>query len=85
MITAFESETNSILDTKVVIIDILDVAFMDITAIFTLKDLIYKLEKDDIKIIIVSKTKDKIQLLKLNKRRIFDNVKFYDSMEKAIK
>jgi sulfate permease, SulP family len=83
--TAFESETNSILDTKVVIIDILDVPFMDITAIFTLKDLIYKLKLDDIKVIIVAKTKDRIQLLKLNKTRIFDNVKFFEDMTSAMK
>ncbi|WP_373001288.1 SulP family inorganic anion transporter [Sulfurimonas sp.] len=83
--TAFESETNSILDTKIVIIDILDVPFMDITAIFTLKDLISKLQIDDIKVIIVAKEKERTQLLKLNKTRIFDNVKFYEDMNSAMK
>ncbi|MFT7004001.1 MAG: SulP family sulfate permease [Sulfurimonas sp.] len=81
--TAFQSETNSILDTKVVIIDILDVPFMDITAIFTLKDLISKLENDAIEVIIVSNNKYKVKLLKLNKTHIFDNVKFYKDMKEA--
>ncbi len=82
--TAFESKANSILDTKIVIIDIIDVPFIDITAIFTLKDLIFKLQIDDIKVKIIAKERDKIQLLKLNKTHIFDDVKFYDNMEKAL-
>lgn len=83
--TAFEGKTNSILDTKVVIIDILDVPFMDITAIFTLKDFITKLQKDDIKVMILAKEKDKNQLLKLNKTHVFDKVEFYENMDEAFK
>jgi SulP family sulfate permease len=82
--TAFESTANSILDTKVVIIDILDVPFMDLTAIFTLKDLISKLQKDDIEVIIIANEKEKAQLLKLNKTHIFDNVNFYEEIQKAL-
>lgn len=82
--TAFERETNSILDTKVVIIDILDVPFMDITAIFTLKDLILRLQPDNIKVIIVAKEKDKTLLLRINKTRVFDKVTFYEDMPKAL-
>jgi SulP family sulfate permease len=82
--TAFESTANSILDTKIVIIDILDVPFMDLTAIFTLKDLISKLQKDEIDVIIVANEKEKTQLLKLNKTHIFDKVNFYENMQKAL-
>jgi SulP family sulfate permease len=81
--TAFENKANSILDTKTVIIDILDVPFMDLTAIFTLKNLITKLEKNEIKVIILAKEHDKIQLLKLNKTHVFDKVEFYASMSEA--
>jgi len=83
--TAFESEANAILNTKVVIVDILDVPFIDITAIFTLKDLIIKLQADDIKVIIISSKDDKVQLLKFNKLNLFDTVKFYDNMDNALK
>lgn len=83
--TAFESTANSVLDTKVVIIDILDVPFIDITAIFTLKDLISKLQIDDIKVMILAKDADKTQLLKLNKTRVFDKVEFYKNMDEAVK
>ncbi len=82
--TAFETKANTILDTKVLIIDILDVPFIDITAIFTLKDFIAKLQKDNIKVIIIAKEVDKVQLLKLNKTKVLDSVRFYNSMNQAI-
>lgn len=82
--TAFESTANSILDTKVVIIDIVDVPFIDITAIFTLKDLILKLKIENIEVLIITKNSDKDQLMKLNKTHIFDDVKFYHNIEKAL-
>ncbi|EQB35386.1 sulfate permease [Sulfurimonas hongkongensis] len=81
--TAFENKAYAILDTKIVIIDILDVPFMDLTAMFTLKNLIAKLEKRGIKIIILAKEHDKAQLLKLNKTHVLDKVEFYASMSEA--
>ncbi|MCF6309129.1 MAG: SulP family inorganic anion transporter [Sulfurimonas sp.] len=82
--TAFEGIANSILDTKIIIIDIFNVPFMDITAIFTLKDLISKLKSNNIQVKIIAKESDKTQLLKLNKTHIFDDVKFYYNTEKAL-
>ena len=78
---SFENKTNSILDTKRFIIDITNVPFIDLTAIFTLKDLIVKLKEQNIKIIIVAKNKDKQQLLSLNKNSVFDDVDFYNNIE----
>lgn len=83
--TAFESEANSILDTKNMIIDIADVPFIDITAIFTLKEFISKLRKSGTDVIIVAKEKDRRQLLKLNRTHVFDGVKFFNSIEEAVK
>ena len=82
--TAFESEANKILDTKVFIIDILNVPFIDLTAIFTLKDLISKLKLDDIDVKIVTNNEHKKTLLNFNKNHILDDVKFYNSIEKAL-
>jgi len=73
---AFENEANSILDVQKFVIDITNVPFIDLTAIFTLKDLIIKLKNQDIKITIIAKDKDKQQLLKLNKSGVFNDVKF---------
>jgi len=78
---AFENEVNSILDINNFIIDITNVPFIDLTAIFTLKDLIIKLKAQDIKVSIIAKEKDKNQLLKLNKNGIFDNISFYNNMK----
>ena len=82
--TAFEREVNKILDSKTVIIDILDVPFIDITAIFTLKDLISKLRFDNVKVVIVTDDRYKTKLLKLNKTKIFDKVDFYRNIDDAV-
>ncbi|MBU1642916.1 STAS domain-containing protein, partial [bacterium] len=82
--TVFESRINSILNTKTIIIDIVDVPFIDLTAIFSLENLIIKLQKDDIKVMIVSKEKHKNKLMKLNKTHIFDGVSFYNNIDDAV-
>ena len=78
---AFEAEANRILNTKRFIIDISNVPFIDLTAIFTLKDLIAKLTIQNIKVIIIAKEKDKQQLLKLNKSGILNDVEFYSDIK----
>jgi len=82
--TVFEKEANSILDTKRFIIDITDIPFMDLTAIFTLKDLVINLKKDNIEVTILSKEKHKKQLLKVDKIGVFNNVNFYDNIKDVI-
>jgi len=79
--TAFESEINKVLDIKTLVIDILDVPFIDITAIFTLKDLISKIKSDNIEVVILAKEKHQDKLMKLNKKGVFDNVKFYQDIK----
>jgi len=79
--TAFESEINKVLNIKTLVIDIVDVPFIDITAIFTLKDLISKLKSDNIEIVILAKEKYQTKLMRLNKKGVFDNVKFYKNIE----
>lgn len=82
--TAFEQKANNILDTKIVIIDIYDVPFMDLTAIFTLMDFVLKMKQDAIKVIIISKQTDARQLIKIDKEKVFDGVLFYDDFYKSI-
>jgi len=83
--TAFESQANAILDTKIVIIDIYNVPFIDITAIFTLMDLITKLRSDNIKVIIISKNKYKKQLKEVDKSMLLEDIAFYEDINKALK
>ncbi len=77
---AFEERTASILDTKRFIIDITNVPFVDLTAIFTLKDLVIKLKELEIEVLIVAKESDTQQLKKLNKTGAFNGVTFYHDM-----
>jgi len=83
--TSFESQTNTILDTKTVIIDIKNVPFIDITAIFTLMDLVEKLQAKKIVTIIVLNKKEKEQLLIVDKNNIFTKVLFYSNISIALK
>jgi SulP family sulfate permease len=80
---AFEEKAASILDTKRFIIDITHVPFLDLTAIFTLKDLVIKLKELDIEVIIIAKEDDTTQLRKLNKTGAFTNVVFYHDISEV--
>jgi SulP family sulfate permease len=55
----FEKMASSILDIERFIIDISNIPFIDLTAIFTLKDLICKLKDDGINVIIIAKDREK--------------------------
>lgn len=79
--TTFEFEVNKILDIKTLIIDCYAIPFIDITAIFTLKDLVIKLQDAGINVIIIAKQPIQKQIMQLNKNNILDGVKFYESLQ----
>ena len=83
--TAFEKKALTILDTKMMVIDIVDVPFMDITAMFMILDIVERLQKEEVSIEIVLKEFDKQQLLKLDKTKLLQNVNFYSNIEEALK
>ena len=83
--TAFENQANLLLDTKTVIIDISEVPFIDITAMFTLMDLISRFQSDNINTIIISKEKEKQQLIKVDKNELLNDVVFHQNINVAIK
>jgi sulfate permease, SulP family len=82
--TFFERRINTLLDTKTIIIDITNVPFIDITAIFTLKDLIEKLTADGIGILIVTPKKFEEKLLRFNGTDRFSGVAFVPTVDAAI-
>lgn len=82
--TAFENEIDTVLDTKTIIVNMLEVPFIDITAIFTLKDLITKLGQKGMKIIFVLQEKHKAKFLKLNRTQVFDHVEFFADLDAAV-
>ncbi|MCF7822417.1 MAG: SulP family inorganic anion transporter [Mariprofundaceae bacterium] len=81
---AFENQVNAALDIETMIIDISNVPFLDITAIFTLKDLLSTLQRTGIKVYIVAKKEHQEQLLKLNVSNLFDPDMFFRSLKEAI-
>lgn len=81
---AFENAIDEILDTKTIIVDIVDVPFVDLTAIFTLQDMIMKFQDETMEIIIIAKALHQEKILKLNKTGVFDSVKFYNNFDDAV-
>ena len=79
--TTFELEVNKILDIKTLIIDCYAIPFIDVTAIFTLKDLVTKLQDAGISVIIIAKKPIQHQIMKLNHNHILDGVIFHESLQ----
>lgn len=79
--TAFENEINSLLDTKTLIIDCLDVPFLDITAIFTLQELVSHLNSQDIATILLLKPVHQKKVLGIDKAKIFANTIITNTVE----
>ena len=78
---AFENEINSLLDTKTLIIDCLDVPFIDITAIFTLQELVSHLNYQNIETILLLNPEHQKKLLSVDEGKIFDNSIITNSLE----
>lgn len=74
--SAFENQVSMALDTKTMIIDISAVPFLDITAIFTLKDLLATLKRADVEVYIVARSEHQNQLKRLHIGKLFDTGNF---------
>jgi SulP family sulfate permease len=81
---AFENQVNLALDIKVMIIDIASVPFLDITAIFTLKDMLATLKRANVDVYIVARKEHQNQLKKLNISNFFDTNNFVSTLKEAI-
>jgi len=82
---AFENQVNMALDIKTMIIDIATVPFLDITAIFTLKDLLVTLNRAGVDVYIVAKKEHQEQLKKLNIAQFFNPDHFCPTLDEAIR
>jgi SulP family sulfate permease len=82
--TFFESKINTILDTRKIIIDISLVPFVDLTAIFTLKEFVSRLKDEGIEISIVAKSKHTSKIMKFNQDNTFEGVKFFEKFSGAL-
>lgn len=79
----FEDKINQILDTKKIIINCINVPFMDISAIFALEEMVLKLKDVGVDISLVLREKHLQKIKSVDKMQIFDDVKIYKSFNAA--
>lgn len=76
----FEDQIAELLDTKHIIINCLNVPFIDLSAIFTLENIIEKLKELDINISLVLKKKHIEKIIQIDKSQIFKNIHIYEKV-----
>ncbi len=79
----FESGVDSIEGIDALIIDLLDSPFIDVTAIFMLKDSIARLQKRKVRVLLVLSDAHRAMLLKMNKTGVFNAVQFFNNLADA--
>lgn len=79
----FEEEISKVLDTKKIIINCINVPFIDISAIFALEEMILRLRKLDIKIALVLKANHITKIKNVDKVKVLEEVKFYTNLDEA--
>jgi len=80
----FEDKIDNILDTKKVVVNCSNVPFIDISAIFTLEEMILKLQDLDIEVVLVLKHRHVRKINRIDKLKIFETVKIYNKLEEAL-
>ena len=58
--------------------------FVDLTAIFTLKEFIARLKDEGVEIAIVAKSKHASKIMKFNQDKIFEGVEFFEKYSQAL-
>ena len=79
-----DERLEKIKDCKKVILDCKNVSFLDISAIFTLEEIIEKFKTRDLEIILVLKYRHKRKILTLDPTNLFKSIKIYHSLDDAI-
>jgi SulP family sulfate permease len=79
-----DERLEKIKDCKKVILDCKNVSFLDISAIFTLEEIIEKFKTKDLEIILVLKYRHKRKILAVDTRNLFKSIKIYHTLDDAI-
>lgn len=82
--SALESRLEKIKDSKKIIIDCKNVSFLDISAIFTLEEIIEKFKSKDLEIILVLNYRHKKKILSVDTANLFKKIKIYHNLDDAI-
>lgn len=79
-----EDKLEKLKNSKKIIIDCKNVAFFDISAIFTLEEIIEKFKSKDLEIILVLRYRHKRKILSVDNDNVFKKIKMYSSLDDAI-
>lgn len=82
--SALESRLEKIKDSKKIIIDCKNVSFLDISAIFTLEEIIEKFKSKDLEIILVLNYRHKKKILSVDTSNLFRKIRIYHNLDDAI-
>lgn len=79
-----DSRLDKIRNSTKVILDCKNVAFLDISAIFTIEEIIEKLKARNLEVILVLKYRHKRKILAVDSDKIFKGIKIYHNLDDAI-
>jgi len=82
--SALELRLEKIKDSKKIIIDCKNVSFLDISAIFTIEEIIEKFKSKDLEIILVLNYRHKKKLLSVDTSNLFKKIRIYHNLDDAI-
>ncbi|NCB12579.1 MAG: SulP family inorganic anion transporter, partial [Erysipelotrichia bacterium] len=82
--SALELRLEKIKDSKKIIIDCKNVSFLDISAIFTLEEIIEKFKSKDLEIILVLNYRHKKKILSVDTANLFKKIRIYHNLDDAI-
>lgn len=82
--SVLDSKLEKVKDNKILILDCKLVSFMDLSAIFTIEDLIEKMRSKNIETILVLKHAHKRHILKVDTKKTFENIKIFHKIDDAI-
>jgi sulfate permease, SulP family len=82
--SALDVRLEKVKRSKKIIIDCLNVSFLDISAIFTLEEIIENFKTKDLEIILVLKYRHKKKVLAVDTANLFKNIKIYHNLDDAI-
>ena len=82
--SALDERLEKIKNSKKIILDCKRVSFLDISAIFTLEEIIEKFKSKDLEIILILKYRHKKKIYSVDNSNVFKNIKIYSNLDDAI-
>jgi sulfate permease, SulP family len=82
--SALDNRLEKVKNSKKIIIDCKNVSFLDISAIFTLEEIISKFKSKELEIILVLKYRHKRKVLAVDTSNVFKKIKIYHNLDDAI-